>query len=325
MPSTRKAPRCVFFFCSLLGIGLLAGCSSMKSAPPVHVDEQEWTSPHGGSGVQLLTEHYDLRVTSSDALLRSYLGPFMEASFKAYTKTIRPNRQPSDQMVVYLFGTREEWAGFTRRAFPAQAEVYLHIHAGGYVDTPTAISVIHDLGRDRTLSLMAHEGFHQYVDRYLDRPLPAWLNEGLACQFEAFSLRDAEPKFTPKANLLRRGSLREALAAPNGLIPLSDLLRMNAGEAVIETGQQVRSYYAQVWSLILFLQLGADGQYAKPFANLLAEAGTERMSAAIGAYRAATPGSEHLSQGEIVFRHYISEDLTTCMNQYIEFARHLVY
>ncbi len=308
----------------MVGLAAVAGCASVSAPAPIAVEQAEWTAPNGSAGAQLLTEHYDLRVTITDALLQEHLAPFMETAFGEYARLIPPARERSDRLAVYLFGTRDEWADFTQSTFPARAYTYLHIHAGGYVDQPSATAVIHDLGRDRTLSLLAHEGFHQYLAGYLPRPVAAWLNEGLATQFEAFDLRGDRPVFTPRRNFVRRNSLRAALSPDGGFIPLADLLRMDAGEAVVKTGQSVRTYYAQVWSTILFLREGADEKYAEGFANLLADAGTKRLDLAVSAYRAATPDSGAISHGEAVFRHYITEDLAGFMAQYLAFARHLV-
>ncbi|HPD30919.1 MAG TPA: hypothetical protein PLL20_13050 [Phycisphaerae bacterium] len=309
----------------LVGLSLVWGCSHSAGHKPIEFSQNEWVSPSGNVGVQIVTEHYDLRVTSRDVLLQQYLPRFMETAFEAYSSTIQPSHENTDRMVIYLFGTRDEWAAFTRVAYPAQAEVYLHLQAGGYTDQPSATAVTHDLGRDRCLSLLAHEGFHQYVARHLKRALPAWLNEGLACQWEGFKLVEGRPVFSPKQNFLRRNSLRAALTGKDTFIPLPKLLAMDAGEAVVHTGQVVQSYYAQVWALVLFLQHGANGEHAKAFRELLADAGTDRLDAAVSAYRAATPDAASLSNGEIIFRHYITDDLESCGNDYFKFARKLVF
>ena len=123
---------------------------------------------------------------------------------------------------------------------------------------------------------------------------------------------------------MRKNDLRSALGREGEFIPLPELLRMHAGEAVVETGSTVRTYYAQVWSVVLFLRQGADGKYAQSFARLLADAGTKRLKLATSAYRAATPGADKFSDGEVVFRQYITEDFATFMNEYRDFARTLV-
>jgi len=310
---------------SAIGLAAAGGCALSAPPPPISVEQHEWTAPDGSGGVRLLTEHFDLRVTAADPELRKYLGPFMETAFAEYCKLMPPPQEPSDRLAVYLFGTRQEWADFTRVSFPAQAHTYLHIHFGGYVDQPTATAVIHDIGRDHTLSLIAHEGFHQYLAGCFPEPVHPWLNEGLACQWEAFDLEGDRPVFTPRRNFLRRNSLREALATPNGLIRLPELLGMHAGEAVVQAGQPTRAYYAQVWSMVLLLRQGSGGKYADRFAKLLGDAGTKRLRIAIGGYRAATQEAEQLSDGEVIFRHYITEDLDGFMADYEAFARQLVY
>src|SRR5690606_14768477 len=119
---------------------------------PVAVQEQAWQSPAGDEGVQLLTEHFDLRVTVRDQLLREYLPTFMEEAFAQYRALLPPVEYSSERLVVYLFDTRDQWASFTRTFSPAQADTYLHILSGGYTDYPTATAVAFDLRRDRTLS-----------------------------------------------------------------------------------------------------------------------------------------------------------------------------
>jgi len=273
-------------------------------------------------GTQLLTEHFDLRITSQDRFIQEYLPSFMEAAFAEYQRLV-PAAVSGDRLVVYVFATRSQWVDFTEIFAPAQAYTYLHIHSGGYTDHRTASAVAYDIGRDRTLSLLGHEGMHQYLARYLPEPVTPWLNEGLACQLEAFDMKGQWPVFTPRRNFLRRNNLREALATPDGLIPLPELLRMDAGDAVRQTGLPARTFYAQLWSLVVFLRDPQSG-YAPKLAALLHDAGTERIRVATRAYRAATPGSDKLTDGEVVFRHYITEDLDGFTNQYREFARALL-
>jgi hypothetical protein len=309
----------------MLSIGsMLAGCGSPEPPPEVNVERHDWTPPDGTSGQQLITDHYDIRTTSRDAMTLSYVAPFMETAYAGYTGLVPPPGKAPDRLVVYLFGTRPEWAAFTRRNFPGQARTYLHIHAGGFMDQGSASCVLYDVGREATLALLAHEGFHQYVARVLADEIPPWLNEGLATQWEAFALEGDRPVFMPRRNFERRNDLRDALGAEGGFIPLADLLRMHAGQAVVKTGQTVRTYYAQVWSTVLFIREGPRSDYAEGLQRLLADAANDRLDLAVSGYRAATPGAETLSSGEVVFRHYITEDLSTFMSEYEAFAEALV-
>jgi len=192
------------------------------------------------------------------------------------------------------------------------------------MDQRTQTAVIFDIRRDRTLSLLAHEGLHQYLARFLPDPVPPWLNEGLAAQWESFDLDGYRPIYTPRRNFLRTNDLREALGPAGQLIPLPELLRMNAGDAVVKVGQSTRAYYAQVWSMLLFLRDEQNRAYHAGFTRLLADAGSERLRQAISAHRAATPTAATCSDGEVVFRHYVTENLDTFMNDYCAFARQLV-
>ena len=316
-------------------ICMAAGCASALQ-PPVAVERHTWTEP-GPDGVQLLTPHFDIRTTVRDTLLREALPQFLETAFAEYARLMPtpadaapplskggPGGVEFPRLPVYLFDTREEWAAFTRHFAPANAYTYLHIHAGGYTDHRTAASVTFDLGRDHTLSLLAHEGFHQYVARYRTQPLPSWLNEGLACQFETFTLAGDRPTFSPRNNLIRLGSLRDALTTPNGLAPLPELLRMNAGHAVRQTGASAPTYYSQLWSTVLYLR-DSSCPYAAGFRSLLADAGTPRLAEAIQTYRATTPGTASLSNAEAAFRCYVTPNLDEFAARYRAFAEKLVH
>lgn len=310
----------------LLMAGVLAlacGCSG-RAGGPIRVEEREWRSPAGVGGVQLLTDHYDIRTTSQDTVLREYLPEFMEGSYREYVKLIPPEETSPERMVVYVFGRRTEWALFTQQFVPPQAaHTYMHILSGGYMDQATATAVTWDIKRDYTLALLAHEGLHQYLARHRPGFIPPWLNEGLAAQYEDFELDGARPIFRPERNLMRKNSLREAISLPDGFVPMERFLAMNAGDAVTRTGQLARGYYAQVWATVLFLR--TSPQYRVGFQRLLEDMGTQRLRTNVMGYRAATPSAAGMSDGEVVFRHYITENVTDFGDAFNAYARELVY
>ena len=316
----------------LMTVAALSGCTAADPPLPVTFTQQEWISPVGGQGVELTTEHFVLRVTTPDTALREVLPEFMETAYAEYAALMPPAQNVGERLTVYLFGRRDEWALFTRGFAPSLADTYLHIHAGGYTDYASATAVTFDIRRDKTLSLLAHEGYHQYVAKYFPRPVIPWLNEGMATQFEAFELQGGRPTFTPLRNHLRRNDLRAALAVEavetkpgesrRGLIPLRQLLSTDAGEVIRQTGHPVRTYYAQVWLLILMLR---SPEYRGGFEMLLADAGTERIEVAIRGQRVATPDGETISDGEMIFRHYITEDIDGFEEEFRAFARYLLF
>lgn len=322
MDGWRDACRCVVVACAC---GLLGACTSEPEwTCRDSVDPSQWTTEPFGKGIRLRTTHFDLRITATDEILREYLGAFMETAFCEYEQMAPPARTLDKRLVIYLFDTRNEWADFTRQRFPHQASTYLHILSGGYTDYASATAVAFDLKRDHTLALLAHEGMHQYFSRCFPRPIAPWLNEGLACQWEAFDLDGPYPIFNPRMNFSRRNHLREALAEDGALIPLRQLLRMDAGMAVREIETSVRTYYAQVWSMVLYLREGDDGKYTERLQLLLHDLGSDASLEKMRAYREAHPEAARDSAGELLFKTYITDDLDTFAFEYREFARRLV-
>lgn len=305
----------------LIGLLSVTGCGSSPTAPRVEVQRSEWNAPGNLDGQILTTSHYQVHTTTPDATLLEYVPIFMENAYRSYAELITPDPEPGELMKIYLFGTRPEWARFVQLNFPRQAHTYLHIHAGGFVDSRSSVAVIHDIGRDRTLSLLGHEGFHQYLQHETTARLPAWLNEGLACQWEAFDLDGRAPRFTPYRNYLRKNDLREAMRVPDGFIGVSELINMHAGQAVVKTGQYVRAYYAQVWSLVLFLRT----THRDELQHLLADASDQKLRHVISSYR-ATEDESHpsLTDNEIIFQHYIADDLQAFSQSYRAFVSKLI-
>ncbi len=300
-----------------------AGCAATDARDVVH-QEQPWEPAPTLTGLHLQTDRYDFYTTARDGMMLEYVPVFLETAFADYQKVMAPPTPPDRRLPVYLFDNRQQWARFTSQFVPDRANVYLRILQGGYMDAATNSVVIWDLGRDRTLALLAHEGWHQYLSAYFPSPVPAWLNEGLATQFEAFDLRGARPTFTPRNNLHRKNSLREALRVEGAWIELDDLLTMHAGHAVLRAGQATRGYYAQLWALTLFLRSGPERQWRQGFEKLLDDIAANRMVTRVHGYRAVTPQAQAMPDSLIVFKLYISEDLHAVDNAYRQFAAALV-
>lgn len=312
-------------FSTALMVTLLLGCQPAVRAPSFGLEREDWTY-HGAKGERLLTDHFDIRTTLQDQALVGVLPTFLEACHRRYVDFIPLRLGGRDErLATYIFNTRFEWTEFTDEFTPEHARIYRNISNGGYTDQPTSTAVLYWLGRDRTLAVAAHEGLHQYVSRHLAQQIPAWLNEGLATQMEAFSLQNGVPTFEPRQNYFRRNYLKNALIVKEkGLFDLSELLRMHAGELLQSSGKSTDTYYAQVWSLVLFLYDGPNKAWRDGFRALLADAGSESMRVGVNACRVATPAAANLSFGEVVFRKYITDNLDTFSAQYVEFAKDLV-
>jgi len=302
----------------------LTGCASSPQAPSFELAAEEWD--FGGiAGTRLLSDHFDIRTTVTDEPMVSVLPVFLETCHQEYESLLGSRASDTDRLAVYVFDTRSQWWAFTQKFAPGQARVYQHITSGGFADQATATGVFYAIGRDRTLAVAAHEGLHQYVARHFKSPIPAWLNEGLATQMETFELHDGVPEFVPRRNLFRKNDLMAAFVDEHvKLFELPEFLTMHAGHAVVSPTKPTATYYAQAWSLLLYLRQGANEAWREGFRRMLGEAGTDAMQAAAKAYRVATPDAADLSFGEIVFRYYITEDYDAFMADYTQFARDLV-
>ncbi len=302
--------------------GLVAGCQRPHDALPVLTDvpyeARDWQfARHPGR--RLLTTHYDIRTTVRDPVLIESIPQAVETAYRYYRSLVPAAGQPSAPMRVYLFARRDEWTAFTRRFAGDRAATLLKIRHGGYSEH--GVSVIQYVAHSVTFPLLTHEGFHQYVYCCVKHRMPAWLNEGLAtmCEGQRWSGTGLQA-FDPWYNPARRNALADALLR-NELIPLDELLAMNAGHVVGGSTRRISTYYAQVWALVLFLREGAGGAYAERFDHLLHTLGREDLAPyARAAYvKTRNPGDYSLGRG--VFEAFFGHDLAHVQQQYIEFIR----
>lgn len=304
-------------------VAFVAGCGAPKSKyEAVPFDTTEWTY-YRSKGEILTSPHYKLHTTcTKNRPFITALPGFMEACYQAYRELLPAESERAELMNSYLFMRRYEWDRFTEEFTGPRAATYKQIRRGGYSERGVTVSLF--TNQASTLSILAHEGLHQYLDVTGRSAIPAWINEGLACYFEAFELDEHNrPTFDPKNNTLRRPAMREALA--NGsLIPLKEILGTHAGIAVHKQSSHVRSYYAQEWSLVLFLlDSPSTNKYAPGFKTLLTELGTEAMTRKANAYLAADSTGE-MTHGEAVFRAYVTEDLEAFEADYLTFMHDLL-
>jgi hypothetical protein len=202
--------------------------------------------------------------------------------------------------------------------------VYGRIGVGGFAEHGSCVTY-YTKPRGRTLTTIAHEGLHQYFGSHFEQRIPAWLNEGLATYCEGFELRRRQPIFTPRRNLTRLNSLREALAAET-LMPLTELLDTNAGKVIVQAQSRVtRTYYAQVWALVVFLRHGAGGGHAAGFREMLDDVAAGRFATRVRAAGITAEKPSAALTGEGAFRAYITEDLAGFEKHYREFMAELAF
>jgi len=299
---------------------VLPGCAWVHEPDPIYFSTKDWHY-RGVRGYTLSSEHYLIHSTYTRAPFIFALPGFLETCYGAYSRLL-PGEPKSDALMkTYLFKNRREWVRFTEAFAPVRAATYKHIRRGGY--STRGVTVSQYSRRASTLSTLAHEGLHQYLEVTGRHRIPAWINEGLACYFEAFDLVDERPVFNHAQNALRRPALRE-LIATDALFPLSDILSTNAGVVIHLQSRQVQYTYAQWWSLVLYLLDDSEGEpYHAGFRKLLSELGSDVMRRKINAYISAYTEGQ-LSRGIAIFRVYITEDLHTFESKYADYLQRLL-
>lgn len=294
---------------------LSAGCATHEA---ITYDQERWTFA-GAEGSQLTTDHYVIYTTVDDGYLVSTFPTFVEAAYREYASVLPPAHDPNERMPVYMFATRGQFLRFTQERFPARAVMLGRVRNGGF--SHDGVSVIQYVTHGTTFPLLSHEGFHQYVHHCIPNRLPAWLNEGLAVQFEGHRWRgDRRVRFDPEWNDIRRQSLQDRLFSDR-VIPLRVLLRTHAGEVLSNSPPGgISGYYAQIGALVGFLR-ERDGPYAEEFSALLQalrEPGIE--SRARAAYISSDAG-EPYSYGEELFRAFIDSDVSRAEAAYVRYMR----
>ncbi|NBC11141.1 MAG: DUF1570 domain-containing protein [Planctomycetes bacterium] len=197
------------------------------------------------------------------------IGRHMDAIHEQYTQRFAAfktrDRAP---MPLYLFRTKA-----TYHAFLAAHDLASDHSGGMFFVTPRVSGLatwVEGNSRSRTLSVLQHEGFHQFAWRHLGPGLPVWVNEGLAQYFEDAILIDGRLALG-LANAGRVQRVREALEADEAL-KLSALFALTPerwGNTLREEPDRADLLYAQAWSVAYFLIHADDGRYRRAFGRYL--------------------------------------------------------
>jgi hypothetical protein len=272
------------------------------------------------AGTKIETDHYRVYTTSKDEQFQEAVIKLAESQYQRFNAMIP--QDPKGKMTVYIFSNTRQWMAFTQSKFPpAVARLYFRIRNGGYASQDFA--AFYYMGRYPTLTIMAHELFHLYLNQVRgSQPVPAWVNEGLACYFEAHEWDDFDPVFTPTKNLFRRQNLSDAVAS-NKLFSLKELLSTDAGKVCANDQGRMLTYYAQLWGLMQFLQ-NPDSGYYERFHAMLAQLGMPETTMRVKGYLTTCPVGEKVGFGEGMFRVFITEDLECFESQLNEYLRKLV-
>jgi hypothetical protein len=278
-----------------------------------------------GPGLKLTTPHYEIYSTLMDRYILSRIPAFMESSYKVYNSQIPEPVGTISRLTVYLFADRTQWEHFTWSFTGDQAQIFYKIKAGAYYHNGACIA--YDIGPERTLSALGHEGWHQFSSRHFRYRLPSWLDEGVAMLFETFTYKDGTIIFEPAKNTYRIDALRKTLEA-GSMIPLKELTAINPGQVLSDTDTtEVSGFYSQSYALVRFLRESDHGQRREIYDQLLADGflgkwTLDDVSREIAMDRnlPKTILWNHIV-GTQLFEQYIHEDFDQVEQEYLDFCR----
>jgi hypothetical protein len=309
---------------------IAAGCAAQPATPVIG----HWFGPDAPAPVSIQpltqldptarlvkTAHYDIYTTIDDDDLLNKIAQLMEGSLTAY-QTLAPHTQASvTPMECYIFRQRSQWAEFTREHTGAQAVLYLQINRGGY--TIGDWYVAYFIGEGSTLSVAAHEGWHQFVARHFKARLPPFIEEGLATMFEGVQFKNGVPCYNLSINQNRSIALRTSMDN-NSMWPLEDLLGMNAGGVVGRPGNKIEAWYAQAWAMGRFLWDADNAAHRPALRQILADAADGTIYDPTGPHHNRLRGWTDVGV-RAMLEHYLGEDFDKINTDYQAFCRHVAY
>ncbi|MBL8990187.1 MAG: DUF1570 domain-containing protein [Phycisphaerae bacterium] len=312
---------------ALLAAGLLAGAGGQPSRPGgASASVIESAEPWDFNGVQgqlVRTKHYALYITERAPVIAERLPGFMEASLERYRTVLGPLRAPEGRMETYVMANRSQWQALTAQQMGERARTLLKIERGGFAVGGKAY--LFDIGAVDTMSITAHEGWHQFTQRSFAEPMPVWLEEGIAAFMEGHRWTPKGWVFNGWMNLERFDTLRDA-SDKNELLGLEDLLNSAPDAMLGWNSQGAVMYYGQVWALVHFLREGEGGKHRAALEKLVSDAAEGRLSAFVLTQMGEKAASSLTAKrvGPMIFRAYFDRDLERAGREYRAFVKRLV-
>ena len=311
------------------GGGYLANQAAIAKLAEEPLPSQPWEFGQI-PGLKITSAHYDVYTTVRDPVYQRLLIKVLEADRARFDKIAPggsasvPHGPKGGGLECYVFGDRRQWEFYTRKHNPLNSEIYLRIAAGGY--SQEGIFAGYDLGREQTLSVIAHEAWHQYSWFAFKDKLPSFLEEGMATQNEAIEWDGTTPRFVPEQNLRRFRAVREAMLEKR-LWSLEELSRSHAGQAIKKQPRDTDAYYGQVWSFVLFLK--QSPKYHDKFLDMIKRAQEGRLHQALDGQPLSGNDfarfSEHWNTlaGPAYLRAFITPDVATLEKEYLKYISDL--
>ena len=291
------------------GAGQASGTrAGTPGLPPGVLRVDPW-SFDGQTGSVYHTATFSIYTTEKAPIITDRLPLFMEAALDQYTSAVAPLPRPSARLESFVMGSRTQWQRLTLAMLGERGRTLTYIERGGFASGGRAF--LFDIGDADTLSLAAHEGWHQYTQSTFAQRLPTWAEEGIATLMEGYRWTGDRAIFSGWANVERFDHLREVIAKGEAL-SLAEILTATP-EGLMQRGfQGPVAYYSQLWALVHFLREGEGGKHRAQFHRLVSDAAAGRLGLAVSvqlqdARAAGMIATGAPAGGATVFRAYFGE------------------
>ena len=177
----------------------------------------------------------------------------------AYAKLIPPFQEVADVSVVRICETEETYRQYVGKEMEWSVGVW----------NPSRRELVilsQGKDKDKTLEIIKHEGFHQYLFYATGMIEPStWFNEGHACFFETAEVDGKGHVDIPENARVRH--LLENLGPAAQLLPR--LLHLGHSEFYSGSNEQRSLNYTTAWALVYFLRKGAPAEKQTAYASVL--------------------------------------------------------
>jgi tetratricopeptide (TPR) repeat protein len=207
--------------------------------------DKELTGPDWEHTYSHATKHYEVISNASEETARK-IAETAEEAYSIYDMLFRSKESADIKFKIEVHGKPADY----------HAEGYPKQSAGMYNSTLKKLALYEHPDWENTLSVIYHEGFHQYLDLYL-KNAPYWFNEGHA-DFFGFCRKQGS-RLVPRPHPWRLDTIQRALKT-NQEQPLDEFMQFRRRQFY---GPRIGINYAQSWSLTYFLWNYRGGVYRK--------------------------------------------------------------
>ena len=208
--------------------------------------------------IETPSKQYLIKTNSPDKKRIKEVVKRLEASRKLFEEDFPPSSPITQISVVRVCNTRDEF-----RTFSGAGDGV----AGYFRPSSEELVLFFDPeSKDTALSVMTHEGFHQYCHFLFARSeAHRWFDEGHGDYYGAWKMKGSRlvPNEDMKDGLSRLPHIKRMLRE-NTYAPLSKHIRFNHQEWQTQGGGGVECY-SQSFSIIYFLREGARGKVSSKY------------------------------------------------------------